>query len=78
MPYLLIPLAASIVLGIVFVVLTDARPAAKAAVAVAVLGSILIWRVLPHLTVVATLIQVVACIYVLMRLSLERAGSGRR
>lgn len=77
MPYFLIPLVASIALGVLFVTLTEARPAEKASVAVAVVISLFIWRMLPRLLFVATLIQVVVSIFVLMRWQWERSGHGR-
>ena len=68
MPYLLIPLITSVLLGCQHVFLTDASRRSRIAVAVIVAASLLIFWYFPAWLIVATLIQVGVSIYMLLYL----------
>jgi hypothetical protein len=74
MPYDVIPLIASILLGAYYVLLGEASRRSQVAVAVTVGTALLIWWCFPRWHLVATLLQVAVSIYVLMYLRLNRDG----
>jgi hypothetical protein len=74
-PYDVIPLIASIILGAYYVLLGEASRRSQAAVAVTVGAALLIWWHSPRYSLahlVATLLQVAVSIYVLVYLRLKR------
>jgi hypothetical protein len=71
MPYTVIPLIASVMLGLYHVALTDAPAASKAAVALVVLGALVVWWRMPGLFLVALVLQSAASIYVLVGIRLS-------
>jgi hypothetical protein len=71
MPYALIPLLVSVVLGIRYVALRDATRWSKAIVVLAVAASVVIWWEYPEWLIGATLAQVAVSIYVLVYLKVN-------
>lgn len=72
MPYGLIPLIGSIALAIYFLMLDDTTLRARIAVAGVVTFSLVLWWNFPRWSLLATLLQVVVGIYVLLHLRLRR------
>jgi hypothetical protein len=70
-PYGLIPLLLSIVLAGRYLLDDDVSPIAKVTVAIIVGASLVIWWRYPQWTVVATILQVAACIAVLIHLKVS-------
>ena len=66
MPYFLIPLVASLVLGTRFILMQDPSRGLKVAVGVAVALSLVIWWKYPALEVLTTLVQAGVSIFVLV------------
>ena len=65
-PYALIPLVVSIILGVVYLVRPEVSLRSKAVVTTAIAASLIVWRWYPQWLVIATLLQVGASIYVLL------------
>jgi len=77
--YALIPLVVSLVLGVRYVAIEQASRGSKLAVAVTVAAGLIIWWRYPQWILVATLLQVAVCIYVLVYLKLNPLnGRGKR
>jgi hypothetical protein len=71
MPYGLIPLIASIILGIRYLALEEASGRSKVTVATIVAAGLLIWWRYPQWLLVATLLQAAVSIYVLIYLKVH-------
>ncbi len=71
MPYGLIPLIASVLLGIYHAVVSDAPALSKYLVSVVVVGALLVWWQLPRWLLVATIVQSAISIYVLVHIRLS-------
>ena len=70
MGYALIPLITSVILVVPYVFVSDASRGSKLSVLVIVLTSLVIWRYFPAWSVVATLLQVAAGVYMLVHAKL--------
>jgi len=75
MPYELIPLVISVGLSIRYLMVGDASAGSKAAVALAVGASLVIWWRYPGWLVAATLLQVGASLYILVYLKVNTYAS---
>ena len=75
MPYELVALVISGGLAVRYLIMREASVRSKAAVAVAVGASLLIWWQYPQWLVAATLLQVAASIYVLVYLKVNPYAS---
>ena len=71
MPYGLIPLIASVALGVRYLAVEEASVGSKGAVASIVAAGLLIWWRYPQWLLVATLLQAVVSIYVLVYLKVH-------
>lgn len=71
MPYSLIPLLASIILGAVHVTATGASTLSKLVVSLLIGASLFVWWAYPQWLIVATLIQVAVSIYVIVYLRIH-------
>ena len=75
MPYELVALVISGGLAVRYLIMREASVRSKAAVAVAVGASLLIWWQYPQWLVAATLLQVAASVYVLVYLKVNPYAS---
>ena len=75
MGYAVIPVIAAIVLALHHVFVLDAPRRSKLVVVLVVGLSLVIWRVFPRHSLLATLLQVGAGVYMLMFLRWHNAGS---
>jgi hypothetical protein len=71
MPYGLIALIASVVLGVRYLAVEEASGGSKAAVAAIVAGGLIIWWRYPQWLLVGILLQVAVSIYVLIYLKVR-------
>jgi hypothetical protein len=71
MPYGLIPLIASVILGVRYLAHDEASGGSKVALASIVAGGLLIWWRYPQWLLVATLVQAAVSIYVLIYLKVH-------
>jgi hypothetical protein len=71
MPYGLIPLIASVILGVRYLALAETSGGSKVAVASIVAAGLLIWWRYPQWLLIATLVQAAVSIYVLIYLKVH-------
>jgi hypothetical protein len=74
-PYTLIPLIASVMLGFYHVVITDAPAASKVIVSIVVLAAVVMFLRVPELFLVALVLQSAVSIYVLVGIRLSERES---
>ena len=72
MPYSLIPLIGSLILGCIYVMNTDASSRSKLIISIIVAMSVVIWRWYPQLLLLATLLQTGVSVYVLVYLKVKK------